>query len=54
MVFLGMMNKDRPINKEDQPIKVMISFQSKVQMLWNKMFNSPIIMAIKDEMIKNF
>jgi hypothetical protein len=54
MVCLGILKRDNPISNDDQPIRVIISFQLGSQMLWNRIFINPIIMAKKEKIIRNF
>jgi hypothetical protein len=54
IVRFGNINNDSPIHNENHPIKVMMSFQLSSQILWNNIFNRPMIMDIKEDMIRNF
>lgn len=53
-VRCGNMNRDNPNNNDNQPIRVIITVQLFSQILWKRIFNKPIIMAINDVIITNF
>ena len=54
VVLFGKIKSAKPINNEDQPINVIISFQLDSQILWTKIFSNPAIIDKKDKIIRNF